>query len=133
MKRMTGIVWAMGLLTVLSVPAWAEAKKTNFTTAVGSMTTVDPGTVYTDFQKVYLMNGTSAYEEVASDPRISGPAEVQVNAVMDFATMTGRMWGTAIRARGTGAWHCWWVGTRTLFIDGRCTSLGVARSSPRSA
>jgi hypothetical protein len=104
-------------MALLAAPAWADAKKTHFTTGVGSMTTVDPGTVSTDFQQLYINDAISTYDEVASDPRISGPAVVHVNAVLDFTTTAGRMWGWAVRDRGTGAWHCWWVGTRTLFTD----------------
>jgi hypothetical protein len=117
MKRTTVFLWTIGLTTVLSVPAWAEATRTYFNTVVSSMTTVDPGTVYTDLQKLYVIGGVSTYDELASDPRIAGPAEVHLNVRFDFATLTGPMWGWAIRDRGAGAWRCWWVGTRTLFTD----------------
>jgi hypothetical protein len=117
MKRMTRILAAIGLMMVLSLPAWADAKKTYFTTTVGSMTTVDPGTVFTDGQLLYIMGAISSYDEVATDPRIAGPAVVHVNAVFALMTITGSMWGTARRERADGAWDCHWVGTRTMFTD----------------
>lgn len=122
MKRTTGIIGAIGLVALLSAPAWAEAKKTYFTATAGLMTQVDPGTAYTDLQKLYIRDAVSTYVVVASDPRIAGPVEVHLSAVFDLEPTTGqllggRFWGWDIWNRGDGAWHTWAVGTRTLFTD----------------
>ncbi|MEK7675973.1 MAG: hypothetical protein AAB676_09100 [Verrucomicrobiota bacterium] len=71
MKRIIWILGTIGLLTVLSGPAWAGGKKTCFTTTLDPVSIPPTGVTFTDGQKMYIMGSESAYMETASDPRVS--------------------------------------------------------------
>lgn len=147
-RRPRLLIWtlgALGLVALLSSSTWAGAWKTPFKTTVGAMLTIDPGLMLTDGVRLYITGGRSTYDEDASDPRISGPALVTVNAAFEFTPqpvgpplMTGPVWSTARRERGDGGvWVCHWVGTRTAFVgeDGlphvrsRIKEIGVGQGA----
>jgi len=116
-RVLAGLLGAIGLMAVLSSPAWAEAKRTYFTIVENPVGGPSIGEVFTDGQQLYLLGTESSYEEIATDPRLTGPKVITFDAIFEPPALIGRMWGRSHKQHPDGAWDGYWTGTRTAFND----------------
>jgi len=68
-------------------------------------------------RKMHVIGMQEAFEDIATDPRISGDTLVIVNAILDPATFSGPMWGTFELVNADGAWTGQWVGNLDNFAS----------------
>lgn len=116
-RVLAGILGAIGLVALLSSPVWAEAKKTYFTIVETPVGIPAMGEMFTDGPRMFILGAESAYEETATDPRLTGPKVIHYDAVFDLPAFTGRMWGRSHKQHQDGTWDGYWTGTRTPFTD----------------
>jgi hypothetical protein len=102
---------AAAALTVLAGP-----EKTYFT-VVDNPVSSSMGQMFTDGSQMFILGAESTYNEVATDPRLTGPKVIHCDAMFDLPSMTGRMWGRSHKEHPDGAWDGYWTGTRTAFTD----------------
>jgi hypothetical protein len=109
-------VCAAAAAVMVSSTALAGPKKTYFTILENPVSS-SMERMFTEGTKMFIFGAESTYEEVATDPRLTGPKVINFDAVFDLPAMTGRMWGRSHKEHADGTWDGYWTGTRTAFTD----------------
>jgi hypothetical protein len=119
MKKMSLPLKVGLLLTILlasTLPAQAEAEKTEFTGLSHLAGLLDPGVETYPDGNVHVRGLTLLYFDHLSDPRVTGFDTVVVNYNMQTVSppvlITGPMWGTLHIENEGGYWDGTWTGER---------------------
>lgn len=105
------------LLLAITFPAQAQAIKTEFTgLSYFTNEIIDPGVWTYPDGNVHVRGWTVGYNDVMSDPRVSGTDTMLINFNMQSAPapvfFSGPMWGTMRVENEGGYWEGSWTGFR---------------------
>lgn len=117
-KRLFIFAAALMVLSILVVPAAAGTIRTPYEGYEYFVESLSSGWEWISEDGVYHIRGAQeAYEDVVSDPRLSGDLVVTINANFQLAVppvyVYGPMWGTTRLDNEDGYWEGSWVGKRT--------------------
>ena len=117
-KRLVILVAGLIVLSILAAPVAARTTRTEYEGFEYFVDSLSPGLEWVSGDRVYHARGAQeAYEDVVSDPRLSGDLVVTINANFQLAAppvyVYGPMWGTTRLDNEDGYWEGSWVGKRT--------------------
>jgi hypothetical protein len=117
-KQLIILVAGLIVLSILAAPVAAGTIRTEYEGFEYFVDTLSPGLEWVSDDGVYHARGAAeAYEDVVSDPRLSGDIVVTINCNFQLADepvfVYGPMWGTSRIDNEDGYWEGSWVGKRT--------------------
>jgi hypothetical protein len=120
-KALALVLSTLGLMLALAPSASAGAKKTYFTSLGSSMVGPLGGTLFIELVppngRLYAIGAGFASDEVATDSRLTGRAEIRTSGAFDLPASPSPIWGTYHLENQDGAWDGYWTGSRTAFTD----------------